>query len=155
MRRRTRQRLRRVDRPGRTAPPFRSRDGRQGSNLWRALSAGRGFPCSAGAYAASQRRRHGLRPAGDARDRRASHFGCAMDGAMKRILVIAATLVAASCATTPKPCTAEWFDWKTDRYFDEFARDNRADIADLLVAARDLNKEGGRATDNLGAKVIA
>ena len=78
-----------------------------------------------------------------------------MDGAMKRILVIAATLVAASCATTPKPCTAEWFDWKTDRYFDEFARDNRADIADLLVAARDLNKEGGRATDNLGAKVIA
>src|SRR5690242_404884 len=78
-----------------------------------------------------------------------------MDGPMKRFPALAAVLLAASCATTPKPCTAEWFDWKTDRYFDEFARDNRADIADLLVAARDLNGEGGRATDNLGAKVIA
>lgn len=74
---------------------------------------------------------------------------------MKHLFAMAVMLLAASCASTPKPCTAEWFDWKTDRYFDDFARDNRADIADLLIAARDLNRDGGKATDNLGAKVIA
>ena len=43
LRRRTCQRLRRIDRRGRAAPPFRRRHGREGAALWRAISARRGF----------------------------------------------------------------------------------------------------------------
>lgn len=78
-----------------------------------------------------------------------------MDPAMKRVFALATLLLAASCASTPKPCTAEWFDWKTDRYLDEFAHENRQDIADLLSASRSLNDEGGSAAVKLPAKILA
>ena len=43
LRRRTRQRLRRIDRFGRAAPPVRGGNGRETARLWRDLSARRGF----------------------------------------------------------------------------------------------------------------
>jgi hypothetical protein len=35
------------------------------------------------------------------------------------------------CATAPEPCTAEWFDWKTERVLGEFAYDHRREIGNL------------------------
>ena len=64
LRRRTRQRLRRTDRRGRTAAALHRRNGRKEPGLWRALSARRGFPCRAGLDAAGKRHRARLRPAG-------------------------------------------------------------------------------------------
>ena len=52
LRRRTRQRLRRAHRRGRTARPLRGGDGREAARLRRALSHRRGFPGRAGAHAA-------------------------------------------------------------------------------------------------------
>ena len=72
LRRRTRQRLRRTHRSGRTARPLRSRDGGEAAHLRRALSDRRGFPRRPRAHAAGQRRRARLRPPGDAGNRRAA-----------------------------------------------------------------------------------
>ena len=45
LRRRARQRIWRIDRRRRAAPPFHAGDGRKAAALWRALSARRGFSC--------------------------------------------------------------------------------------------------------------
>ena len=61
----------------------------------------------------------------------------------------AAALVAfpmlASCATLePEPCTAKWFDWKTERILGEFVYDHRKQIDDLRdVAPTMFGPEGG------------
>ncbi len=67
LRRRARQRLCRADRPGRAAPPFCRRDGRESAGSRRALSDRRGFPCSARRNARGERRRPRPRPARHAR----------------------------------------------------------------------------------------
>lgn len=41
------------------------------------------------------------------------------------------TPILGACATTPKACTAEWVDYKTDRILRSFALDNRSLINDL------------------------
>ena len=41
------------------------------------------------------------------------------------------TPIVAGCATAPEPCTAEWFDWKTERILGEFAYDHRREIDNL------------------------
>lgn len=46
------------------------------------------------------------------------------------LAVIAAPILAA-CATTPKACTPEWVEYKTDRILKGFASDNRGIINDL------------------------
>jgi len=61
----------------------------------------------------------------------------------------------AGCATQPKPCTAEWVDWKTDRFFDEFVRDHREDIADLRIATANLDPSGKRDAADLAALAVA
>jgi hypothetical protein len=63
-----------------------------------------------------------------------------MDPRMKKLIVIPALFLAA-CATQPKPCTAEWVDWKTQRFFDEFVGDHRQDIVELRGLTANLNTE--------------
>ena len=60
---------------------------------------------------------------------------------MKRLFLILAISVVplAGCATTPKPCTQEWVDYKTDRILRKFASENRVIINDLR---RLTNAEG-------------
>ncbi len=45
--------------------------------------------------------------------------------------VLAGLVLTASCASAPKPCTAEWIDWKKERLLREFAGDHRGDIGTL------------------------
>src|SRR6185437_16787473 len=66
------ERLRRIDRRGRTAAAAERRDGRERTALWRTLSAGRGLFRGAGDHAGSERRGARLRPAGHAGDGRAA-----------------------------------------------------------------------------------
>jgi hypothetical protein len=73
---------------------------------------------------------------------------------MKKLLASAALLLLASCATQPKPCTAEWVDWKTDRFFDEFVRDHRDDIVELRGITANLNPED-RSLGNVAALASA
>lgn len=48
------------------------------------------------------------------------------------------------CLTTPEPCTAEWFEWKTERVIGEFVFDHRRQIDDLRrVAPTMFGPEGG------------
>lgn len=54
------------------------------------------------------------------------------------LAAIAATMLAA-CATTPKACTPEWVEYKTDRILKDFATGNRGVINDL----RKLQKADG------------
>ncbi len=61
----------------------------------------------------------------------------------------AAALVAlpmlASCVTfEPEPCTAKWFDWKTEHILGQFVYDHRKQIDDLRnVAPAMFGPEGG------------
>jgi hypothetical protein len=73
---------------------------------------------------------------------------------MKKLIAIPALFLAA-CATQPEPCTAEWFDWKTERIFDEFARENRVQIDQ--VRADFARKPDGidRAASGLQAALLA
>jgi hypothetical protein len=63
-----------------------------------------------------------------------------MDPRMKKLLAIPALFLTA-CVTQPEPCTAEWFDWKTSRFFDEFVHDHREDIVDLRRITASLNTD--------------
>ena len=51
----------------------------------------------------------------------------------------------ASCSTfEPEPCTAKWFDWKTERIVGQFAYDHRQQIDDFRRSAPALlNATGG------------
>ena len=52
--------------------------------------------------------------------------------------------VMSACATTPEPCTAEWFDWQTEQILGEFVYDHRKQINDLREQApRMFGPEGG------------
>ena len=59
---------------------------------------------------------------------------------MKKLIAIPALCLAA-CASQPKPCTAEWVDWKTQRFFDEFFRDHREDVIELRGLTANLNTQ--------------
>ena len=59
---------------------------------------------------------------------------------MKKLILFPALFLAA-CASQPKPCTAEWVDWKTQRFFDEFVGDHREDIVELRGLTANLNTE--------------
>jgi hypothetical protein len=79
-----------------------------------------------------------------------------MDPAMmKHSLAIAALALAAACATQPKPCTAEWVDWKTERFFDEFARDHRKDINELRDVTSSLDPSGQRGAADIASLALA
>ena len=52
--------------------------------------------------------------------------------------------VLAGCSTMPEPCTAEWFDWKTERIIGQFAYEHRDQIGKLRdVAPTMFGPEGG------------
>jgi hypothetical protein len=78
-----------------------------------------------------------------------------MDPVMKKQwLAIAALALAAGCATQPKPCTAEWIDWKSERLFDEFARDHRKQIDELRQATANLDPSGERTPGQIAALAL-
>lgn len=57
--------------------------------------------------------------------------------------VLALPLLSA-CATAPEPCTAEWFDWKTERLVGQFVVEHRREIDDLRrMAPVMFGPEGG------------
>lgn len=63
---------------------------------------------------------------------------------MRLTFLIAAIGVATlgACATAPKPCTAEWIDYRTDAVLRKFAVQNRGlvgDLRDLVRADGDLD----------------
>lgn len=76
-----------------------------------------------------------------------------MDPRMKKLIAVPALFLAA-CASQPKPCTAEWVDWKIAGFFDEFAGDNRQDIVELRGLTANLNTED-RSLGNLGVVASA
>jgi hypothetical protein len=91
-----------------------------------------------------------------------------MDGVMRRSLrmrvvfaAVAALTLGASCATGPKPCTAEWVDWKTAQFLDKFAREHRDDLASIRDTTSRLTGTDDRSPANVatmamaGIKVIA
>ena len=78
-----------------------------------------------------------------------------MDARMKHALAIAALALLTGCATQPKPCTAEWFDWKTDRFLDEFANEHRSEINELRTVALRLDPEQKKASSDIGARAVA
>jgi len=52
--------------------------------------------------------------------------------------------ILASCATMPEPCTAAWFDWKTERIIGDFVYSHRDEIGRLRdVAPTMFGPEGG------------
>ncbi len=51
--------------------------------------------------------------------------------------------VLAGCNTMPKPCTSEWFDWKTERIIGQFAYEHRSEIGRLRDIAPTLLDTGG------------
>ena len=86
-----------------------------------------------------------------------------MDAAMmKHAFAIAAVALTGACASQPKPCTAEWVDWKTERFFDEFARDHRKQINDLRQATGGVDFSGEKKSPGqiasfalVGARVVS
>jgi hypothetical protein len=71
------------------------------------------------------------------------------------LALVSVSFAVAGCASQPKPCTAEWVDWKTDRFFDEFVRDHREDITDLRIATANLDPSGKRDAADLAAIAVA
>jgi hypothetical protein len=65
---------------------------------------------------------------------------------------ILAMPILASCATMPEPCTAEWFDWKTERIIGQFAYDHRDEIGRLRDIAPAL-LGGDSGTGQLGSQL--
>jgi hypothetical protein len=61
------------------------------------------------------------------------------------MLAAAAALpILSACNTMPEPCTAEWFDWKTERILGDFVYDHRKQISDLRdIAPTMFGPEGG------------
>ena len=61
---------------------------------------------------------------------------------MTRFLAMAALgglAFVSACATQPRPCTPEWIDYRIDRTFSDFARENRS----LLNAFRRVARADG------------
>lgn len=63
-------------------------------------------------------------------------------------------VLAGGCATSPKPCTAEWIDWKTERFFDEFARDHRKQIDELRQTTTGLDLSGDKSPAQIGSMAL-
>jgi hypothetical protein len=78
-----------------------------------------------------------------------------MDIAMKHAAALSLLAFAAACATGPKPCTAEWVDWKTARFFDEFVRDHRNDITEIRDITSRLSGTDDRSAGNIATMALA
>ena len=64
---------------------------------------------------------------------------------MKPITLLSAALSAlvlvTACTSTPKPCTPEWVEYKTDRILGEFARIHRSEVNRLRDFANALQDD--------------
>ena len=69
-------------------------------------------------------------------------------------LALIASVLAAGCATGPKPCTAEWVDWKSERLFDEFARGHRKEIDELRRATAGLDPSGEKSPAQIASMAL-
>lgn len=74
---------------------------------------------------------------------------------MKHALAIAVLAFTTACATQPKPCTAEWVDWKTERFFDAFANDHRKEIDELRSVTSNLDPSGQRGAADIAGLALA
>jgi hypothetical protein len=68
---------------------------------------------------------------------------------------IATLMLAASCASGPKPCTAEWVDWKTARFFDQFSREHRRDLDSLRDTTSRLSGPDDKSIGNVATMAMA
>jgi hypothetical protein len=78
-----------------------------------------------------------------------------MDARMKHVAALLALVLATACATGPKPCTAEWIDWKTTRFFDEFVREHRNDITEIRDISSRLTGPDDRSAGNIAIMALA
>ena len=62
----------------------------------------------------------------------------------KPMAALSAGLMLAGCASAPKPCTAEWIDWRKDRLFRSFASQHTGDFDTVRQFSRALSDEGER-----------
>jgi hypothetical protein len=66
-----------------------------------------------------------------------------------------AILALASCSTGPKPCTAEWVDWKTGQFLDKFARDHRDDLTSIRETTSRLTGTDDKSIGNMATMAMA
>ncbi len=59
------------------------------------------------------------------------------------VLALACLPLAASCASTPKPCTSEWVHWKTERFISRFVKDHQKEFADARNSSVIFSGMGG------------
>lgn len=58
--------------------------------------------------------------------------------------VLAGLLLAGGCASAPKPCTAEWMDWRRDTLIRDFASSHRGDLGTLREFSDAVAGKGGK-----------
>jgi hypothetical protein len=74
---------------------------------------------------------------------------------MRLVFAVAAALVLGACATQPKPCTAEWVDWKTGQFLDKFARDHRDDLTSIRETTSRLTGTDDKSIGNMATMAMA
>lgn len=60
--------------------------------------------------------------------------------------VLAGLVLAGGCASAPKPCTAEWMDWKRDNLIRDFASSHRADLGTVREFSNLVSGRNGKPT---------
>ena len=55
---------------------------------------------------------------------------------VRSALALLGLALVAACASQPKPCTAEWIEYRTDRTLAQFAAENRPLVSDLRRLVR-------------------
>lgn len=60
------------------------------------------------------------------------------------LLALSAAALAGCASFEPKPCTTEWVEWKKERVFREFARDNRREIDNLRSLTRTFTRDSDK-----------
>lgn len=58
--------------------------------------------------------------------------------------VLVLSVLAAGCASTPKPCTAQWMDWRRDALIRDFASSHRGDLGTLREFSAAVSGKGGK-----------
>jgi hypothetical protein len=76
---------------------------------------------------------------------------------MRLVMAAAAALVlgASACVTQPKPCTAEWVDWKTGQFLDRFASEHRDDLVSIKETTSRLTGADDKSIGNMTTMAMA
>src|SRR5262245_12452923 len=75
--------------------------------------------------------------------------------AMRVVFAAMAALALGACASGPKPCTAEWVDWKTGQFLDKFAREHRDDLASVRDTTSRLTGTDDKSFGNMATMAMA